>query len=244
MMESPGDFSEIKTRIQSESFVTHETETDPCGTKKWQCELCSQTYKHKATLVRHMETHVGDTLKCNLCDYSTSVKNNLKFHIKTLHSDRKYSCPHCEQSFAIISRLDKHVRRHDEKKSDKTVPLTSCDICHKTFRCQSSLKGHAKKHAKTRFNCNACDFSAFAKNELDKHNRTHEKNVVASFACKICFKSYHFLSGLIRHEKSHEINPKSSNNNNDNENCELSQQRAEFSLWKSPISVSTMSQSF
>ena len=54
--------------------------------RNFKCEECSEAFKTKQHLDRHMTTHTGEKpFACPHCDYRTARKDDLKKHIKSVH---------------------------------------------------------------------------------------------------------------------------------------------------------------
>ena len=60
---------------------------------------CTKQYKHPQDLTRHVATHVGKIFECELCDYKSTQKRQLKRHIVLHSQDLKYKCSHCGTKF-------------------------------------------------------------------------------------------------------------------------------------------------
>ena len=56
--------------------------------------------------------------KCEICDYSCTLKGNMKIHIESVHYGKKpFICHICEKGFATKQRMTKHVTSvHEYKK--------------------------------------------------------------------------------------------------------------------------------
>ena len=73
---------------------------------------------------------------------------------------------------------------------EKTV---ICDHCDKKFQRNSDLKKHTKRtHLKIKkHECSKCNFLAFSKNEVDKHEITHLSKMKVCDKCEKHYKHNH-----------------------------------------------------
>ena len=91
------------------------------------------------------EAVIVETFRCNLCNYTTNVANDLNTHV---HSHMKYTCQKgCNKtSFVTQSQLDSHIEDHHRKV--KPIQI-KCDICSAKFVAQHQLSQHvSKKHTR------------------------------------------------------------------------------------------------
>lgn len=60
-----------------------------------------------------------DTIKCDLCEYTTDRKSNLTRHIRIHSVEKPFKCKHCQNEFSQKIILISHLRRnHSELHSD------------------------------------------------------------------------------------------------------------------------------
>ena len=141
-------------------------------------------------------------MKCDICDYSFSQKDNLQRHLASVHEKKKpFKCDNCDYSFSEKGSLKKHLESvHEKKKPFK------CDTCDTIFTRQTSLKRHILKnhitekkleniHAKTDINmirkthvCEICDKVFRRKDHYQKHKAVHEGK--KPFQCERCSKRF------------------------------------------------------
>jgi len=80
-----------------------------------QCTVCLKVIK-KTSYTRHMRIHTGDKpFACELCDYRSNQKSNLRLHIRQMHytGDEEvpeYVCHICNYRSKQSSNLNSHIR--------------------------------------------------------------------------------------------------------------------------------------
>ena len=56
--------------------------------RNFKCEECSEAFKNKSSLDRHMMTHTGEKpFACPQCDYRSAEKGNMTKHVKRVHGE-------------------------------------------------------------------------------------------------------------------------------------------------------------
>ena len=65
--------------------------------------------------------------KCNRCEYASSVKGNLKIHLKTHTGGKTNKCKRCNYACSQAGTLKRHLKMHSEKSAtnatNATLPL-------------------------------------------------------------------------------------------------------------------------
>lgn len=77
----------------------------------FECPECQEQAPHWRAMAQHLfKSHSIDMelLRCSLCDYRTSKKELLKFHVKTHGSARPYLCDKCGAAFKNMKQLRNH----------------------------------------------------------------------------------------------------------------------------------------
>jgi KRAB domain-containing zinc finger protein len=115
----------------------------------FQCQICKIKLSCKFALERHLRTHDKNRekrFKCDRCNFSSDLFNNLKRH-KKFHErqDRKLNwnpkavkCPQCP-SVVFKKALKKHIQTLHQKKFQ-----VICDFCGKLFANKYNLSVHLK----------------------------------------------------------------------------------------------------
>ncbi|XP_055309686.1 zinc finger protein 155-like [Sitodiplosis mosellana] len=67
--------------------IAHE---DSCGYRQYQCHLCKDHRRDKASLMYHMrKDHTGERIQCKVCAASFTSKSNADQHMKAVHRLKK-----------------------------------------------------------------------------------------------------------------------------------------------------------
>ena len=109
---------------------------DDLENEELNCELCTVAVDECLTLGPQkskskfwLNGMIGEKagLSCNECGRVFTRPDNLKRHVKSIHSREKlFSCQECGKSFATKDKLTRHGKVHQEK-------LYECPRCHKKF---------------------------------------------------------------------------------------------------------------
>ncbi len=152
------------------------------------CKDCDKQFSSFIQLRKHRaSSHLKQGFKCRLCKKVFLEEQNLKHHIKRVHSERgKFRCAQCSQEFSYKDKLSNHIRSHH----GETI---KCNECDRTFKWTSSLLLHMRTiHRGSRFECKHCGKKCAQRGNLLSHIKNkHHKNVceretgVETFARKI-----------------------------------------------------------
>ena len=125
-----------------------------------------------------IEMEEDGTFQCKTCDYTTTLKGNMRKH-KRVHSSNNplYKCPSSGCMFK--TKRKSHMQTHDEA-----------------------------KHKGLRFDCNLCDYQTAYRKDLGRHIEGKHKSGTSPFAwpCDVChFKGLDIselkIHSKIRHKK-------------------------------------------
>ena len=138
--------------------------------KKSTCHICGKTMAlSKESLKSHIKRvhSTGPSFFCDQCDYSTTLKKALKYHIDSQHDPTRHTCKECGKSFGHKVTLAHHI---DDKHLGKSWV---CEKCGFPAKSRAQLYTHkTNKHGSTNFVCPFCDFVSSSNADLEDHKRT------------------------------------------------------------------------
>lgn len=149
------------------------------------CSFCGKKFSFKSALVAHLRTHSGERpFRCSVCGKSFSVRSACRAHM-LLHSEqqlRPFQCPQCDRCFRDAGTLSRHqlIHVHDVRVK---VERLSCSQCGKTFRHDSALENHMRKHEEGNaayHACPVCQLKYKTKDELIAHVQSAHSELIAS----------------------------------------------------------------
>jgi len=137
---------------------------------------------------------------CNLCDFSTQTRKELKIH-KATECKGKLKCTECDYSTEKRKQLAIHMRRkHQGETNPKPGEKLQCKDCdYITGRAKNMRRHRAARHEGIRFNCDQCDYSALWKSNLDEHKST--KHLGIRYKCEQCDYTATLRRNLRNHVK-------------------------------------------
>lgn len=187
-------FNEIDLKAES-----LEEQPTPETSKLYECEFCSQKFKQKFNLSRHMQIHRKDYL-CNNKIQATKLSHQ---ESQNDHKDgsKNVLCFICNEKFG--SKIEKfhHINEIHEKEK-----VHSCSICKFISSSARYLDNHVKSHkVKKDFLCEKCSKSFFKLQHLREHiNLVHLSNKESyAYACSLCDKKFKCAQNLRRHSEIH-----------------------------------------
>ena len=139
---------------------------------KHYCSHCDYTNESITLMKYHVERKHLQTksLKCDECNYETSIKINLTRHKRYKHDTVQIKCNLCEFSGSRCIVGDHMRNRHDDGKK-----LSS----------KGGLKTHKdNKHKGVRFKCPKCDYKATLEGNLKIHEQAMHENL--KYPCERC----------------------------------------------------------
>lgn len=191
------------------------------------CPVCAKDYNNYYNLLRHIESKHPDqmpkTYKCEICQEGFARQNELKDHVKIIHSDLSlatvsssnlFTCKECKESFEKMEGLIDH----QEDSHDKF----SCYQCDKKMDQKNEFRGHLGTHLKLKvFSCNSCKQSYVTEEALKYHTMTSHMEMDSDEAVfkKITklglFKSQNKAKSTLKPEPVEDLNDDGDDSMND-----------------------------
>ena len=144
------------------------------------CPICPFKAKEQSMKL-HDEMHSrGGLLNCNMCDYKTGNRYELKKHIKVKHEGGdEYKCKEEGCGFkGPPYDLKVHRARHNKEYSIK------CDKCSYSTNHIKNLKSHSYCHGKPNYVCNLCDYKTWNSANFSTHKVTKHGSI--EYTCEKC----------------------------------------------------------
>ena len=177
--------SETNVASRAITYSSHEDNLEASGVAKnivdeildiaedFKCDQCDIRTKTKTQLETHKRLQHIDVgiFKCSLCEYVSNVQEKLTGHVRK-HHEEKIKCREC----TFVGKSQDEVNMHIWASRNNKVKCKECDF---TANDSGTLSIHLKHHHSN--NCQACEFKALSKDELDDHVR--KTHVTKIFIC-------------------------------------------------------------
>ncbi|XP_012279813.1 zinc finger protein 709 isoform X2 [Orussus abietinus] len=161
------------------------------------CKSCSASFKTKANLINHQSTHTGEKKYfCEICGHQFAHKTSLTLHYRWHTGHKPYTCDVCHKSFSQNGNLQEHMRIHTGEKP------YCCDYCGRKFTTSSQFKLHVKRHTGERpWKCEFCAKCFLHKDTWKCHVRRHKGE--RPFQCAHCNRGFTEQWALKKHLRLH-----------------------------------------
>jgi len=178
------------------------------GKKKDDPGVCPHCGEHFKCLKQHImyKHETAKPWKCDLCDFSHSLKKGLDGHKRACHTDESNLkvCHICGYKAATNQTMRMHIEAKHEKKRD-----FACNVCDAKFYRKFKLDLHVRVNhlGEKPHKCPDCGIAFSIMNKLNVHKRlVHEGR---KFSCDICGMEYNSQKSVKRHSlKAHGVEQK------------------------------------
>ena len=190
---------DLSNKIEEKDIVIKKLECKVIEIETKQLETLNDTKMENEILIEKVETLIEkETLKCNLCAFTTTSKSGLKIHKKRKHTNYDnfpMSCELCEMKINSSFEMKNHLKTH----SCKLIQY-KCSFCDYLAEDDMGIEAHVRKTHEGNSECCLCEFAAENSESLDIHLRTCEV-----YKCNKCEKVSKTITEFKQHcEKEHE----------------------------------------
>lgn len=197
------DFScKRKDQLKGHTINEHTDEDDKVY---YECDKCSYKNPIENNLKYHIKTvHSGSIYKCDKCDFITHTKSILNTHIKNKHNDNKpFKCDLCDYSCKYKNVLEIHINRiHTD---DKPIKCRE-EGCDYSCALNRDLKLHMMSHTgELPVACDLCDFKCKTVSNLNAH-KVNKHTAEKILSCKFCNQKFKHKRDMERHITSKHTN--------------------------------------
>ncbi|KAL1383947.1 hypothetical protein pipiens_013109 [Culex pipiens pipiens] len=174
--------SQEKVAEHSELYHQQHRVTNPkeFGDKRFECPVCFKRFETKKLYLQHQR----------------------KMYVDVLHP-----CSKCEEEFANLYVLKRHLKVDHKKKfliTELEELRSQSNICCGSFREKIRLAEHENSHRKIhQFLCSFCPATFAMKNSYEVHLKMHDGE--ERFNCEYCGKGFRKKSLLLTHLQTHSL---------------------------------------
>nr|XP_042899137.1 gastrula zinc finger protein XlCGF7.1 [Parasteatoda tepidariorum] len=161
----------IKTNLKNHE-LTHS------GLRPFTCTTCALKFGDYS-MVKHGSFKVVTSydldakFKCNLCQYCTNIKTNLKNHQLTHSGLRPFACTTCVTRW-VESNLRRSRRFHMPETEDQLHKRHRCKFCPYSTDVSTHLTDHELIHIGVRpYSCSICGRGFTQKSNMKQHTLIH-----------------------------------------------------------------------
>ena len=174
-------------------FSLKRLHSDTHKLKKCQATNCDFKSNDGQALKIHFQ--VEHSFKCELCDFKTLRKFNLKRHHDNVHNNNQVKCSKCRKKFCTSQELFQHMKVH----------ILSCFFCPKKFANKKDKNIHVLRHHlwQGRYFCRNCNKSSNnlwnIKDHVKRKSCLKEKPIKCGWSCGYQCNSKRSLSYHVKH---------------------------------------------
>lgn len=192
-------------------------------TKRFNCTLCTSTFKEKRYLFSHWKTvHVAQkTVKCEYCPEAFTYRAQRLRHVRVVHPEvfedigisttgststpssnkKEFECKLCWVQFHRKKTLKKHLKNKHKDDENHSIDERTCDYCKKVYKRKKYLLVHIQEvHSTHTFTCERdnCGREFSLKRTLAQHIKIIHDDI-GDFPCSMCTKTFRCRYELQQH---------------------------------------------
>ncbi|KAG5667934.1 hypothetical protein PVAND_015899 [Polypedilum vanderplanki] len=198
----------IEISSDSSDFDSSSENSLDCQRKVFNCTKCTENFRYKAMLDRHMWTHQNNKpcnsglVQCNYCDKAVPARV-LDRHVRQVHNHESFYCNICKKFWITAITFAQHLKQKHFMEFVKNKKRYVCDQCSDVFDTHSGLIGHKKSHIeRITYYCDYCMRKFHIKPHLRSHVQIHIKS--KPFGCHLCKSKFRREDYLRKHLKRHD----------------------------------------
>jgi uncharacterized Zn-finger protein len=179
-----------------EDYEEGSSQTIDSNGNRYACGQCGKQFRHRASLFRHVETHVEDLrFDCTECGKTYRHRADFQQHMRLKHLLKNRAvCRYCDRQFYLPGSLRAHLHTHRAEKSYK------CRICDKVYQRSDSLNNHMLVHTgESPYMCTQCGEQFKHRLSMYRHLDSHKDR--ESFRCELCARCFKHSNALKEHTK-------------------------------------------
>ena len=150
-----------------------------------QCKICIDSFCSIKELNEHHRKDHG-IVDCEKCNKKFATQSLLDKHMY-LHSDLRFVCEDCGQSFPSSKADWSNIRSHTRQNS---VSCANTRECSRGFKNKGDFNRHMLSHEDIWFKCTSCPYKNKDKRNRDSHMRTHQEKGIGleRYHCNMLWK--------------------------------------------------------
>lgn len=155
----------IRSHTQEKPFICS------VGSCQFSCSSSSNLIAHRKRHLPARERPQSVTWTCYFCSKMIGSYSAFGNHLRLHTLEEPFICGLCRRGFKTEGILKRHISSHTMEKPFK------CEECLKAFAYRGDLKTHTEaihKRVKRHF-CEHCNYSAYHKNDVDRHSGQHAR---------------------------------------------------------------------
>ena len=182
-----------------------------CKTSANICFFCDAKFDSPAEVREHQKsavTHWGKVFLCESdnCNFSSTTKKGLTYHIEATHTGvkgSKFMCEACDEVFTDRDTLSDHKKSPEHKKNAKSTPCPG--NCGRMFSGNFEAKRHYKNsccfNKERKVKCTVCNITTGpAKDFLSHLQKEHSSG--NKYLCTRCLLDMPSVQALNEHQKN------------------------------------------
>ena len=122
----------------------------------------------------------GSQLKCDKCDYKTTIYNYMYTHKRIKHSNMKQKCTECDFAHPYPTKVKSHY-----KAVHLGIARAKEDMCRKNI-CEFVGTKNCTDLKHYLFSCHLCDFSSKRNFLVTNHIKAVHEGILTSYSCDQC----------------------------------------------------------